>query len=599
MDLSVLLESIDFNEFSDNMPFRLFVINEERKLIFQNCPEKDDLDTPLNPGIIHSSNCDTCEFCQYDCPVDQCFRTGVRLNQVLAGGDDHKQQFEVDLIPHTVSSRVKYVIVIQRELSSHIDKLVKIESDLQRRIRQQDIMNQVLAAMQASQDLDRIVHVILCALTFGQGLEFNRAFFLTRENDELVGAMAVGPIDGAEAASIWQTDELKRLSLEELLQSLDEEGMDTAINKLVKSIRFNLAIAPQVMRDALVQGGIYELHRADSREPGTIKVLEILQTDKCWFTPIFKRSSAGSTQWNGLLIVDNAITNRLPTSDHLDALVSCAHHLGFALERSGMNRKLKSQVKELELTNTALARSREELIVAEKLATVGRITANLAHELKTPIMSIGGFARLLRKSLLNQPELAEKSEIILNESKRVEKILDALMDYSEPQILRRSDVDVLAILNKELDKEAGSFDEFGIRYQIHSPEEELLLWGDPIRLAQMFHCLIKNVLDINVLNFNGARICETLDIEISFDDTELIIEFADDGPGVSEDITKQIFDPFFSSHTSSLGLGLTLSRDIANQHGGSLTFTGEGLEGHGSRFKLALSWRYYGEDSIR
>ncbi len=570
LDIERLLESPSFGELADKLPFRLFVVDRDRRLIYRNRPEEDDPELCHKVGVIHDSDCERCSRGGSDCPVDLCLADGRARRLVLPShrpGSD--QLMEVELQPIIQGSVVRQVLVIQREVSRQMTQLRDAQRLLERRMRQLDIMNQVLAALQMSTDLERILYVILTGLTFGKGLEFNRAFFFVREGEEIAGRMAVGPIDGDEAARIWHRADLQTLSLSELLEHYDPRELETPINRLVQGVRFNLAAAPRQLLEALRQPGCVRLAVQANRQPGSVCLLEEVRSGEAWLAPVRPQAVGDPEDWRGFLLVDNTITGRDPTGEHLDALVSCARHLSFALDRANLNRQLHLKIDELQQVNEALAESRASLVQAEKLATVGRITGNLAHELKTPIVAIGGFSRRLRKDLAEQPKLRSRAEIVLDESRRVEKILDALLDYADPQILRKIEADVQGLLKRLLEKLKTEFEERGIRTTLESKAEELLLWGDPLRLSQLFRCLLQNVLDLNPPD-REERACSRLNVRLVVGGEHLSILFEDDGPGIPAAAADQVFEPFYSSKPSAVGLGLSQARDIVQQHGGSL-----------------------------
>ena len=240
---------------------------------------------------------------------------------------------------------------------------------------------------------------------------------------------------------------------------------------------------PAYLREALNGEGVARIERGPHPEAGAVCLLGMTGSQEAWLAPVRRPAPDIGRRWIGFILVDNLITNRQPSRDHLESVSTCAYHLGFALERYRLNSQLRRKIEQLEALNEALAQSRANLIRAEKMAAVGRMTSNLAHELKTPVVAIGGFSRRLTKELKDSsPAWAERADIIYRESMRVERILDALLDYADPQVLRKAELDVLALLKQTLERMEEDFQAAGIRTELTSPARELILWGDPVRL---------------------------------------------------------------------------------------------------------------------
>lgn len=584
------------------LPIHLYLVDAEHRV---RGLDGEELQTP---GAIHGSDCRLCTSLTDQCPIRLSLADGQRRHLQLpphfCGGEHY---VELDILPLKDGSGG--VLVVERQLDSVDQELSRTEAGLERQIRQLDILNQVLAALQQSRDLDRILRIILAGLTFGKGLEFNRAFFFQRHGDEIVGRLAVGPLSGEEASHIWTHGELTNLSLGELFQNLGPEDGQRPIQQRVESIRFHLLAAAPPLRAALDRPGCTCLRLPELREPGMLCLLDLTGSSESWLAPVRVPAGAGreGEETRGFLLVDNAITGRQPTSDHLDALVSCARHLGFALERARMNQELDTRLQELQEAYQQLDRGQELLLKSEKMAAVGRVTGNLAHEIKTPLMSIGGFARLLARELEGQDKPKAHAELVLRECRRIERILEALMDYGAPQILRRDRLDLRERLLQLRDRLEDAFRERHISLSVDTPSEPCWIWGDALRLDQLLHAQLQNVLDLNEQRGNGARgggsrpessRCSLLSVTLRGEGEALEISVADDGPGVPVNLLDTLFEPFVSGRDGALGLGLAQARDIARLHEGDLRLLQPGRLG-GAEFITTLPGRNHGQDSLR
>lgn len=581
----------DLHKLAELLPFRLFVIDGQHRMLFPLHSGEPD-----TPGRIHDDDCAFCARGREHCPVDATLADGQRRQVVLPAGGEGGSR-ELELIPFEAEGE-RRLLVVQRDMDADTAELSRVHGSLERRLRQLDIMNQVLAALQQSRDLDRILRVILAGITFGKGLEFNRAFYFERQGDEIVGRTATGPRDGEEASRIWMRRDLAELSLGELLETLGPEEEERPVQHLVESVRLHLAAAPAQLREALKRGRWSRLTVPAQREPGSVCLLELVGSREAWIAPVrttaVESAEGDGGDWRGFLLVDNAITQRQPSEEHLDALEACARHLGFALERARLNGELDRRLKELETAYAELDRNKLRLIEAEKMAAVGRVSGNLIHELKTPIVSIGGFSRLLVRELELQPAVRERAEIVLRESKRIEQVLAGLMDYSAPQALRLEELDLRQWLQDEGERQRESLQERGIALEIELPMHSLMRLGDPLRLRQMLHSLLQNSMDLNV----GGPRCTRVSLRLEHDEHEARLVVADDGPGLDPVAALRAFEPFWSGREGAVGLGLTLAQDIARQHGGQLALTPP-AQGRGAEFTLHLPWREHGQTAVR
>ncbi|MEZ0323447.1 MAG: ATP-binding protein [Hydrogenothermaceae bacterium] len=202
-----------------------------------------------------------------------------------------------------------------------------------------------------------------------------------------------------------------------------------------------------------------------------------------------------------------------------------------------------------------------QLIVAQKLNTWKEITQRLAHEIKNPLTPIKLSAeRILtqsKKSNPNLPEIIEKSVSVI--IKEVEHLSNLVRDFSQfgknftsPNI---SSIDVCALLN-EL-KESYNYEDFKI--DIVCPDK-VYIKADQKLLKQAFSNIIQN-------SFESAS---KLSIKIDKEDNKVRIEFIDNGPGIPQDQLDKIFLPYFSNKPKGSGLGLAISKEIIENHGGSI-----------------------------
>ncbi len=223
---------------------------------------------------------------------------------------------------------------------------------------------------------------------------------------------------------------------------------------------------------------------------------------------------------------------------------------------------LKSLMTQITEARSDLATSRRELIHAERLAAIGGVVAQIAHEIKTPLVSIGGFAYAIE----NRPNQTDKvrnfARIISQEAARLEQMLKDMMEFSKP-VRVKPQMQSLNKLIHDLETILRHHSPNGIilDFQLDPRTPEIPI--DPNPMAQVVLNLVKN--GIEAVGTQGVVTICTRPIPGG---AALIVK--DDGPGIAADIQPRIFEPFFTTKQKGNGLGLAICQQIVAEHGGEI-----------------------------
>jgi signal transduction histidine kinase len=234
-------------------------------------------------------------------------------------------------------------------------------------------------------------------------------------------------------------------------------------------------------------------------------------------------------------------------------------------------------------TQTSLQESQERLSSAEKLASVGKLAASVAHELRNPLMGIKMWLYSLRKAVSDRPDLDEKLQVISEEMTRLEATIRNFLEFSRPPALKCEDVPLTAVVEKTSALIQPRIEEKKIRLECEIPADPIVLHADPQQLRQVLLNLLGNALDATP---EGGEI--SLHARTASDAAGrmmALLQIHDTGPGVPEKVRQHIFEPFFTTKDGGTGLGLCIAANIMARHGGRLVLE-EASDGGGAAFTL-------------
>lgn len=221
----------------------------------------------------------------------------------------------------------------------------------------------------------------------------------------------------------------------------------------------------------------------------------------------------------------------------------------------------------------------DKIIQSERLAALGQTVAEITHEIKNPLMLIGGFARRLQKKVEDEEDQA-KLKIITEEVERLEKLLSELKDLYRSRQLNIEKINISTLLREVVSLSVPKVKGDGVEIIFDSDEEELFVEADKEKLKQVLLNLIKNSLEALP---NGGTI--TVSIKDLKDKVEVLV--ADTGEGIPQKIQEKIFSPFFTTKDHGTGLGLCITKRIIEDHPGS-SFCLESKEGDGTEVTIGL-----------
>ena len=215
----------------------------------------------------------------------------------------------------------------------------------------------------------------------------------------------------------------------------------------------------------------------------------------------------------------------------------------------------------------------EKLLQSERLAALGQMAAHISHEVKNPLMVIGGMARQVLKAAGADPlKNAEKLRIIVEEIRRLEEFLAEVGSFAKLSEPRKCPIDLNSLIREMCLKLEPSLQENRIKLSVNLDPNLPQVQFDPLLLRQVLLNIAKNGIEAmpagGALTFTSGR-----------DNDRVLVRISDSGEGIASDIIDKIFQPFFSTKPKGSGLGLAISQTIVKAHQGEITVASEPHQG--------------------
>jgi two-component system, NtrC family, sensor histidine kinase HydH len=229
-----------------------------------------------------------------------------------------------------------------------------------------------------------------------------------------------------------------------------------------------------------------------------------------------------------------------------------------------LHRQMQAVIQDIEQVVSKLQQREREVLRAEQLAAVGQLAAGLAHELRNPLTSIKLLVQTNREETGEVGVPPEDLDVIELEIRRMERCLQTFLDFARPPRPERRLIDLADPVHRTLALVGARAGKQGVGVRFLSPQAPLLVEADGEQLQQLLVNLTLNALDM--MPQGGMLEVESREVEGRAE-----LRVRDTGPGVAPELLPRLFEPFVSSKETGLGLGLVISRRIAETHGGTLT----------------------------
>ncbi len=425
-----------------------------------------------------------------------------------------------------------------------------------------DVAVKISALILKVDDVDFLLKSILIGVTSGEGLGFNRAFLFIKDqkNNSYRGKYAIGPKDQEEAGRIWHGIEREKKGIFDIIENSNEVFADdiSYLNKIVKKISFSAdKTEPLIYKLSssdhpfLIQDEDIALSRL------SVNLKKILFSGFSAVSPI----RIGGELF-GFIIVDNVFTKKEIYEDDLQSLFLFVGLLIIALDKYKLCAEYEEKLEKLQKMNVESERNRDIMLSSERFSAIGTMLDHILHEIKNPLSVLGGIVRIIYKKTKDS-ELKIYSDRVLDLMERLENTLENLANFAYPQSFNYENIAFQELIDSAIFSLQRNIENNHIKLQLKLPGEPIHIRVDRKLLKGAFYNILKNSIDAmpegGLLIINAEKINDEIDIKI-----------IDTGLGVARGHLRRIDEPFFTTKSQSMGLGLTVAKNIIEAHDGSI-----------------------------
>jgi len=266
-------------------------------------------------------------------------------------------------------------------------------------------------------------------------------------------------------------------------------------------------------------------------------------------------------------------------TEEVRALVAAFEHMETAIrQRDDELREAAAMLEHRVRDRTQkLVATQEALVDAERFAAMGKTSAAIAHEIKNTLNGLGMAVELIVEDPANGTRVARLRPQVAGEIARLRDVVDSLLSFSRSPRIELGSADLVPVIEQARALLGDLAADRGTTVTIDGPAS-LPLYCDSHKMKGVLVNLIKNAVEAG----SQVRVSATVD------DAQVVVEVADDGPGLTDDVRKHLFEPFFTTKPNGTGLGLPTSQRYVEAHGGALEVGGGPSALGGALFRVRL-----------
>jgi two-component system sensor histidine kinase HydH len=423
------------------------------------------------------------------------------------------------------------------------------------------VLHDISSVLMTTIDLNKILTILVHALTMKNAMDFDRAviFLVDTARNHLVEANHANQLPTSSSTlPIRQA----------LVMNSVMPSKPTTVGS--EPIRIPLQQDQGILAQTVMLKKPFHIVHANTHPQVNQQVREKLTGQEFVTVPLLAKEEA-----IGVILVDNNQSQRSLKDEDVHFLTMFANQAALAIENSRLVETIEASSKELTLI-------RERMLESDRLAAMSSMAEGLAHEIRNPLVSIGGFARRISKQVRPEDSLKQYVDVIVDEVGRLEKILRQMFDYTGDALgyfqeheINKLVEDALTLIYRDLEK-------FNI--QVVKEYAELPpVYCDDRQIKLVFYNIFQNAQQ--AMENGGILTIRTFPLEKS-DGLYAAISVSDTGGGIAPELVYNIFNPFFTTKEQGTGLGLSIAQRIVSRHYGDIEINNE--LGRGITFTVTL-----------
>jgi len=456
---------------------------------------------------------------------------------------------------------------LERNVEIRTLQLQRINEQNNYKLKELLILNRLSSLHLSKMRLDRLVGIILEALTSNAPLFFDRAMlFLFNERTQAFQGM-LGIV--RKKHIVAKAEPLAEQGCPLNQESLEDSGF--ALNRELRAVRIELKKSSGSLYRAVTEKKVVVQKNLQAENQETPEFFNRLQIGSHAVMPLVLKSGVF-----GVVIADNPLSSKQIGRNDLKFLKIFSNHAGIAIENLLLYNSL-------EKANRKLQETQAQLIHGERLATIGEMSASLAHELKGPMIAIGGFARRLAKKIPADSIEAGYVATIIAEEQRLENMLGEVLSFAKKTTICYERCSISEIVENALAIMGHLLERNSVTLQKSFSQKSFILYADCQQLKQVFINLFQNALDVMP---EGGDLRVAITATTLGNESAVAIKIADTGGGVPDSLKINLFTPFFTTKATGTGLGLPIVNRIVSNHHGKIKVRNH--SGGGAEFTVIL-----------
>ena len=370
-------------------------------------------------------------------------------------------------------------------------QIATMAGSLDSRNQEISFLHELAEVLQTTMNLDEVLSVAMTAITAGKGFGMNRAFLLL--TDKCQHNLGIGPRNLQEAWQTWEEIAHHNYSLTEMASQFFNTKLRTEKAKfhdILTRLGAHLFEEGDILCTALHDHKPLIVDHQTRVTQGDNGLSELLEVDSYLIMPLVCRNRAV-----GVIVADNYVTHKAITRQDMESLETFGYTVAFAIERAALYDQLQEKVERLVEANEQLLEQQEQIVRMEKLALVGEITSSIAHSIRNPLMTIGGFARSLLRKKADDDPLREHLQSLVTAAQQLDDVLNEVLTSSDSLYPTRDQWDVNLLVYRVNEDLAERLAQRNIMVQLNLSQNLPMAFIDFRQISFCVKTIIINLLD--------------------------------------------------------------------------------------------------------